>query len=111
MQFSEADKENRESQYASDEVAIPVKGIPDDLPEPVAKKIEAETVKEEDSEIEPILQENPQRFVLFPIKYHEVSQRDATRTRKVVGGTRAHDFSDMEHVQEGRGIILDCRRD
>lgn len=22
---------------------------------------------------EPILQENPQRFVLFPIKYHEVS--------------------------------------
>ncbi|PPJ60181.1 hypothetical protein CBER1_09005 [Cercospora berteroae] len=72
VQFSEADKENRESQYASDEVAIPVKGIPDDLPEPVVKKIESETVKEEESEIEPILQENPQRFVLFPIKYHEI---------------------------------------
>ncbi len=23
---------------------------------------------------EPLLQENPQRFVLFPIKYHEVSE-------------------------------------
>ncbi|KAF2216474.1 hypothetical protein CERZMDRAFT_64888 [Cercospora zeae-maydis SCOH1-5] len=72
VQFFEADKENRESQYASDEVAVPVKGIPDDLPEPVVKKIEAETVKEEDLEVEPILQENPQRFVLFPIKYHEI---------------------------------------
>jgi len=29
---------------------------------------------------EPILQENPQRFVLFPIKYHEV--RDASRRVK-----------------------------
>jgi ribonucleoside-diphosphate reductase subunit M2 len=24
---------------------------------------------------EPILQENPQRFVLFPIKYHEVCEK------------------------------------
>lgn len=29
---------------------------------------------------EPLLQENPQRFVLFPIKYHEV--RDASRRVK-----------------------------
>ena len=34
---------------------------------------------------EPLLQENPQRFVLFPIKYHEVSPTLSRRrvTRKV----------------------------
>jgi len=32
----------------------------------------APTIKEQEAD-EPILQENPQRFVLFPIKYHEVS--------------------------------------
>jgi len=38
----------------------------------------ASTIKPEEAD-EPLLQENPQRFVLFPIKYHEVS--DAFRTR------------------------------
>ncbi|KAI1096404.1 small subunit of ribonucleotide reductase [Rostrohypoxylon terebratum] len=33
----------------------------------------AETIKPEEAD-EPILQENPQRFVLFPIKYHEIWQ-------------------------------------
>lgn len=28
---------------------------------------------------EPLLQENPHRFVLFPIKYHEVRDRASTR--------------------------------
>lgn len=46
-----------------------------------AKVAVAETIKPEEAD-EPILQENPQRFVLFPIKYHEVS--DASPTRKVV---------------------------
>ena len=32
----------------------------------------APTIKEIEAE-EPLLQENPHRFVLFPIKYHEVS--------------------------------------
>jgi ribonucleoside-diphosphate reductase subunit M2 len=43
----------------------------------------APTIKPEEAD-EPLLQENPQRFVLFPIKYHEV--RHASRrasTRKV----------------------------
>jgi ribonucleoside-diphosphate reductase subunit M2 len=31
----------------------------------------APTIKAEEAD-EPLLQENPQRFVLFPIKYHEV---------------------------------------
>jgi ribonucleoside-diphosphate reductase subunit M2 len=43
----------------------------------------APTIKPDEAD-EPLLQENPQRFVLFPIKYHEVS--DASWTRKVVGG-------------------------
>jgi ribonucleoside-diphosphate reductase subunit M2 len=39
----------------------------------------APTIKPEEAD-EPLLQENPQRFVLFPIKYHEV--RDASRRVK-----------------------------
>ena len=42
----------------------------------------APTIKPEEAD-EPLLQENPQRFVLFPIKYHEVSRVDAL-TRKVL---------------------------
>lgn len=38
------------------------------------KAIVAPTIKPEEAD-EPLLQENPHRFVLFPIKYHEV--RDA----------------------------------
>ena len=38
----------------------------------------APTIKPEESD-EPLLQENPQRFVLFPIKYHEVSVASSTR--------------------------------
>lgn len=37
---------------------------------PTAKELEA---------TEPLLQENPHRFVLFPIKYHEVSVTSITR--------------------------------
>ncbi|KAI2613055.1 ribonucleotide reductase [Hypoxylon fragiforme] len=37
------------------------------------EKTVAPTIKEEEQD-EPILQENPQRFVLFPIKYHEIWQ-------------------------------------
>jgi ribonucleoside-diphosphate reductase subunit M2 len=38
----------------------------------------APTIKPEEAD-EPLLQENPQRFVLFPIKYHEVSVASSTR--------------------------------
>ena len=36
------------------------------------------TIKPDESD-EPLLQENPQRFVLFPIKYHEVSVASSAR--------------------------------
>lgn len=38
----------------------------------------APTIKLEEMD-EPLLQDNPQRFVLFPIKYHEVSLASPTR--------------------------------
>jgi ribonucleoside-diphosphate reductase subunit M2 len=41
----------------------------------------APSIKQTEAD-EPLLQENPQRFVLFPIKYHEVSARhDASRVK------------------------------
>ena len=42
----------------------------------------APTIKSFEAD-EPLLQENPHRFVLFPIKYHEVRVTNAS-TRKVV---------------------------
>jgi ribonucleoside-diphosphate reductase subunit M2 len=65
LDFSSADKEN---------VFKPIVGIPD-LPEEdtsVVKATIAPTIKPEEAH-EPLLQENSQRFVLFPIKYHDVS--------------------------------------
>lgn len=68
IDFSVANKENCE-------VAVPIVGIPElDIPKPDASPLKpnvAATIKEEEAH-EPLLQENPQRFVLFPIKYHEV---------------------------------------
>ena len=68
IDFSSVDKENT---YKA------IVGIPDlDVEEvdEVDKKFHsvAPTIKPEEAD-EPILQENPNRFVLFPIKYHDVS--------------------------------------
>ena len=40
----------------------------------------APTIRPEEAD-EPLLQENPQRFVLFPIKYHEVSRHVLLRVK------------------------------
>ena len=67
---AQADKENiLDAKYESCEVAVPIKGIPEQAEDP---KDEEPAVTKDGEEIEPILQENAQRFVLFPIKYHEV---------------------------------------
>ena len=67
LDFSSADKENTYK---------PIVGIPDleEEVDEVEKKMHtvAPTIKPEEAD-EPLLQENPQRFVLFPIKYHDVS--------------------------------------
>lgn len=65
LDFTSADKEN---------VYRPVVGIPDLSEEEetsVVKATVAPTIRPEEAH-EPLLQENPGRFVLFPIKYHDV---------------------------------------
>ncbi|RAR03584.1 ribonucleoside-diphosphate reductase subunit m2 [Stemphylium lycopersici] len=64
--FSASDKEN---------VFRPIVGIPDDFDDGAedVKPTVAPTIKDEEAD-EPLLQENPGRFVLFPIKYHDVWQ-------------------------------------
>lgn len=64
---------------------------------------------------EPILRENPQRFVLFPIQYHEVRDFDASRPHpsqhnalSVPILTHRHYTIDLADVQEARGFLLDC---
>ncbi|KAK3059013.1 Ribonucleotide-diphosphate reductase (RNR), small subunit [Extremus antarcticus] len=71
---SEDNKENLDARYEADEIAVPIKGIPEipDVPK-VAETGVASTIKEDEQD-EPILAENGQRFVLFPIKYHEIWQ-------------------------------------
>jgi len=68
--------ENKENVDYGVEKAVPIKGIPelDDLPEEPTKPSVAPTIHDDEA-VEPLLQENAQRFVLFPIKYHEVSRR------------------------------------
>ena len=47
-----------------------------DLVKPEDKPSIASTIKAMEAE-EPILKENPHRFVMFPIKYHEVRAVDS----------------------------------
>ncbi|GAP89287.1 putative ribonucleoside-diphosphate reductase small chain [Rosellinia necatrix] len=49
------------------------KSATQEKPQEAPKPVVAPTIKPEEAE-EPLLQENPQRFVLFPIKYHEIWQ-------------------------------------
>lgn len=74
-----------------------------------AKPAVAPGIKPEEAD-EPLLQENPQRFVLFPIKYHEV--RDASLrvnwTFPVLWPPQTDQgVLDLANVQEGRGVFLD----
>ena len=56
----------------------PLKPVDTPIEKPTEKALENKplTVKELEA-TEPLLQENPHRFVMFPIKYHEVSHIDA----------------------------------
>lgn len=71
INFGVADKEN-----ALAVVDVPVESEVETKKESEETKSDnqlavAPTIKPEEAD-EPLLQENPQRFVLFPIKYHEV---------------------------------------
>lgn len=84
LNFEPLDKENAQSdlRIADD---FDLKKPPLDLVKPKAKLVEAKlvaapTMKELEAE-EPLLKENPHRFVMFPIKYHEVGIPDASRVK------------------------------
>lgn len=57
--------------------AVPLVGLPD------LSNDDEDTTKE-DNDDEPLLRENPNRFVLFPIKFHEVCSTDASATRSFI---------------------------
>jgi len=57
---------------------------------------------------EPLLQENPNRFVLFPIKYDEVCDASPSRVPLYASNIFA---TDLANVQEGHGFLLDRRGD
>ena len=71
----------------------------------------APTIKPDEAN-EPLLQENPHRFVLFPIKYHEVRVYPTIHASKgfiSLWLTPVID-TDMADVQESRSLLLDRRR-
>ncbi|KAK7418883.1 Ribonucleotide-diphosphate reductase (RNR), small subunit [Neonectria magnoliae] len=73
LNFNVSDKENQPlSKFAVTESADS-KQKPIDEMNKADKTVAAPTIKPEELD-EPLLQENPQRFVLFPIKYHEIWQ-------------------------------------
>ncbi|KAK4146404.1 ribonucleotide reductase [Dichotomopilus funicola] len=77
LDFSASNKEN--APFDSDLATLEAEIDANHKPTTVAKKEEAPkpsvaaTIKAQEAD-EPLLQENPQRFVLFPIKYHEIWQ-------------------------------------
>ncbi|CAI6341240.1 unnamed protein product [Periconia digitata] len=74
MSDSPAKKLDFESTANKENIFKPIVGIPDLVEEKTdAKPTTAETIKAEEAD-EPLLQENPHRFVMFPIKYHDVWQ-------------------------------------
>ncbi|KAK4217378.1 ribonucleotide reductase [Rhypophila decipiens] len=75
IDFSAANKENKplEDDLAALEAEMDAKQNETKTFEVASRKGQEFTVKNEKID-EPLLQENPQRFVLFPIKYHEIWQ-------------------------------------
>ncbi len=61
------------------------------------KALVAPTIKPEEAD-EPLLQENPQRFVLFPIKYHEVSRVPNAKRVKWFDKSSSISFTDLADV-------------
>jgi len=84
----EADKENMPEKASANTAIIPkpiiLKGLAAESVEEIKQAQKAitvaPTIKPEEYD-EPLLQENPNRFVLFPIKYHEVSRVNQRITR------------------------------
>ena len=82
LQFQAAGKENVPFDADAPVLEVQIQKPTEEVKQEKAVVV-APTIKPEESD-EPLLQENPQRFVLFPIKYHEVSVASGHATRKVL---------------------------
>ena len=117
LDFGVADKENNPDGAVVQDLAPVVE----------AKKVEepkaavAPGIKPEEAD-EPLLQENPNRYVLFPIQYHEVRllpqplhprlcRRVPTEKKKKIMKANTWTRIDLADVQEARGVVLDRRGD
>lgn len=121
LDFESAGKENAPASLK------PTDAPTDKIVEKPAEAPKAAPTMAEIEANEPLLQENPRRFVLFPIKYHEVSVTSPTRPRVKCFQTRRTPLHpttpvltmrlmqstsiDLANVQEGRGLLLDRRGD
>jgi ribonucleoside-diphosphate reductase subunit M2 len=70
LDFGAANKENEPLSNTTETNELKTKAV--ETKKEDSKVAVAPGIKAEEAD-EPLLQENPQRFVLFPIKYHEVS--------------------------------------
>lgn len=114
LDFSQADKENKpfDADLATLEAEIDAKHNQEMNSKAVTQttqKVEEETPAPKPEDDEPLLAENPGRFVLFPIKYHEVRVASPLSiTRKLLYPDKV---PDLANVQESRGFFLDRRGD
>ena len=79
LDFKPVDKENVKGD-ASVVTDLELKKAHVDVIEKGQRPAVAPGIKDHEAD-EPLLQENPHRFVLFPIKYHEVRALDASRVK------------------------------
>lgn len=75
LDFESVGKENAPASFK------PTDASPEKIVEKTTEAPKAAPTMQELEASEPLLQENPRRFVLFPIKYHEVSVTSPTRSR------------------------------
>lgn len=71
LDFGAVNKENEPLSNTTENNELKTRAVEETKKED-SKVVVAPGIKAEEAD-EPLLQENPQRFVLFPIKYHEVS--------------------------------------
>ncbi|KAJ3503023.1 hypothetical protein NM208_g16600 [Fusarium decemcellulare] len=72
LDFGASNKENQPTHNETTEIDLKTK-IVEETKKEAEKPAVAAGIKADEAD-EPLLQENPQRFVLFPIKYHEIWQ-------------------------------------
>lgn len=110
LNFEPTGKENTTASFPDSDLKKPVSDV---KPAPAEPPKVAPGIKDMEAD-EPLLQENPHRFVLFPIKFHEVWPiRVACRVKWLCCFNALLIFPflvviDLADVQKGRSFFLDC---